>query len=84
MGTFSVVEKKCATCKSNCVWSGKETSGHGKCFVGYTPVTKADLIRAMNDEELADELLEWFACFMAVEWSRDMVLDLLKQEVRDD
>ena len=48
------------------------------------PKTKADRIRAMSDEELADELLEWFACFTAVEWSRDMILDWLKQEVKDD
>lgn len=45
--------------------------------------TNADRIRAMTDEELADELLEWFACFMAVEWSRDMILDYLKQEAKE-
>lgn len=47
------------------------------------PVTQADRIRAMSDEELADELLEWFACFTAVEWSKGMILDWLKQEAID-
>ena len=46
--------------------------------------TNADRIRSMSDEELADELLEWFACFMAVEWSRDMILDCLKKEVTSE
>ena len=47
-------------------------------------ITNADRIRAMTDEELADELLEWFACFMAVEWSRDMILDWLKANAKDE
>lgn len=45
-------------------------------------VTNADRIRSMDDDELADELLEWFACFTAVEWSRDMILNWLKKEVK--
>lgn len=48
------------------------------------PKTKADRIRAMTDEELADELLEWFACFMAVEWSREQIIEYLKQEATND
>lgn len=48
------------------------------------PKTKADRIRAMTDEELADELLEWFACFMAVEWSREQIIEYLKKEATDD
>lgn len=52
---------------------------------GYkTKQTNADRIRAMTDEELADELLEWYAVFYAVEWSRDMILDWLKQECDDN
>lgn len=49
----------------------------------FKPMTNADRIRAMDDDELADELLEWFACFTAVEWSRDMILDYLKKEAED-
>lgn len=48
---------KCKTCKSRCAWAGREASEHGKCLVGYTPMTNADRIRAMTDEELA----EWMA-----------------------
>lgn len=47
-------------------------------------VTNADRIRSMTDEKLADELLEWYEVFYAVEWSRDMLLDWLRQEVSDD
>ena len=45
------------------------------------PITNADRIRAMTDEELADELLTAFAAFYDVEWSKEAVLDWLKQEV---
>ena len=52
----------CKTCKSHCAWVGKEQSEHGKCLVGYTPITNADRIRAMTDEEMAefiaDDLIE--------------------------
>jgi hypothetical protein len=48
----------CKTCKSPCAWAGKEESEHGKCLVGYTPITNADCVRAMSDEELA----EWLSC----------------------
>lgn len=48
----------------------------------YRMATNADRIRSMTDEDLADELLEWFACFTAVEWTRDMILDWLKKEVK--
>lgn len=43
--------------------------------------TNADRIRAMTDEELADELLTAFAAFYDVEWSKEAVLDWLRQEV---
>lgn len=52
--------------------------------VQLPPMTYADHIRAMSDEEMAAELLEWFACFMAVEWSRDMILNWLKEEAKGD
>ena len=45
------------------------------------PQTNADRIRAMSDEELAKELLDYFAAFYDVEWTVDMLLDWLKQEV---
>lgn len=45
--------------------------------------TNADKIRDMTDEELADELLEWYAVFSVVEWSKEMILDWLKQEAAE-
>ena len=42
--------------------------------------TNADRIRSMSDEELADELMEWYACFSSVEWTKEMLVDWLKQE----
>lgn len=71
-----------------------ECSDRWKCGAGYDLRRKrrgcekakkpakrsnADRIRSMTDEELADELVEWFACFSAVEWTREMICDWLKQ-----
>lgn len=42
--------------------------------------TNADLIRAMTDEELADEILKWFNWLNAVEWDEDRIINWLKQE----
>ena len=46
-------------------------------------LTNAERIRAMTDEELADELLTAFAAFYDVEWSKEAVLDWLKQEAKE-
>lgn len=45
--------------------------------------SNADRIRAMSDEELADELLTAFAAFYEVEWSKDAVFDWLKREATE-
>ena len=37
-------------------------------------------LRAMTDEELADEILELFTAFYEVEWSYETLLNWLKQE----
>ena len=42
--------------------------------------TNADIIRAMTDEELADEILKWFNWLNAVEWDDDRIINWLKQE----
>ena len=47
------------------------------------PLTNADRIRAMTDEELAEEILRWFNWLNAVEWDDNRILDWLKQEVDD-
>jgi len=52
-------------------------------FEQRKPLTNADRIRAMNDEELADEILSWFNWLNAVEWNDKRILDWLRQEVSD-
>ena len=46
----------------------------------YYP-SNADHIRAMTDEELADEILRWFNWLNAVEWDDKRIIGWLKQEV---
>lgn len=46
----------------------------------FKPITKADHIRAMTDEELAETMLDCFAAFYDVEWSKQDILDWLKEE----
>jgi hypothetical protein len=48
----------------------------------YYP-SNGDRIRSMSDEELADELFDLFAAFYDVEWSKEVLLDWLKQEAQD-
>lgn len=64
---------------------GRSPLARSTCY-GYEKgnPTNADRIRAMTDEELAKELLDYFAAFYDVEWTVDMLLDWLKQEVSDD
>ena len=44
------------------------------------PKTRADLMRSSTDEEIADELIDWFVAFYDIEWSRDTVLEFLREE----
>lgn len=46
--------------------------------------SNADRIRAMTDEELADEILGWFNWLNAVEWDDKRIIGWLKQEVMND
>lgn len=48
------------------------------------PITNADRIRSMTDEELADEILRWFNWLNAVEWDDKRIIGWLKQEVSTD
>ena len=43
--------------------------------------TNGDLLRSMDNEALADELLDVFAAFYCVEWSKDAILKWLNTEV---
>lgn len=50
-------------------------------FSPSEPITNADRIRSMTDEELADEILSWFNWLNAVEWDDNRILKWLQQEV---
>lgn len=80
-------QKFCINCKSHCVWAGKDGEPeHKKCLVGYTPITNADRIRSMSDEELA----KWIAFetegigFDSFEEFEKGWLEWLKEEVEDE
>lgn len=51
--------------------------------VQKTIITNADRIRALSDEELADEILSWFNWLNAVEWNDKRILDWLRQEASE-
>lgn len=66
-----------------------DTTFQGDGKVVYVPVvvntvprkqTNADRLRAMSDEELADEILRWFNWLNAVEWDDKRIIDWLKEE----
>ena len=44
---------QCEHCKAHCIWRGSSNFPEHGCLVGYVPITNADRIRAMTDEELA-------------------------------
>jgi hypothetical protein len=44
------------------------------------PITNADRIRSLTDDELADEILSWFNWLNAVEWDDKRIIEWLKQE----
>ena len=47
---------------------------------GKKPVTNYDRIVSKSPEELAETMLDCFAAFYDVEWSKQDILDWLKQE----
>ena len=47
----------CKNCKAHCALVGKERDVNYKCLAGYVPITNADRIRAMSDEELAENVI---------------------------
>jgi hypothetical protein len=47
------------------------------------PKSNADRIRSMTDEELAEAMLDCFAAFYDVEWSKQDILNWLKQEASE-
>lgn len=69
------IRKECATA-FDIHWLGKDDCPYDKCPFQ----TNADRIRAMTDEELADEILRWFNWLNAVEWDDKRIINWLKQE----
>lgn len=55
-----------------------------------SPITRADLIRRMTDEELANEIYEWVLMYMPPdlrdysETTRCSILNKLKQELKEE
>lgn len=47
---------QCEHCKAHCIWRGSSYFPEHGCLVGYVPMTNADRIRGMTDEELAEFL----------------------------
>lgn len=73
-------------CKAPCIWKGgTHMPAHG-CIVGYVPITNADSIRAMTDEELAKFIENpsgkpWYRC-SECKWEscKECCLEWLRQE----
>ena len=49
----------------------------GEACQHQTP-SNADRIRAMSDDELADEILDWLVAMYSVEWTPKNILSWLK------
>ena len=60
-------------------WCSDMFNPNGECEY-FKPITNADKIRSMSDEDLANEVLEWLNALYAVEWTYQNILDYLKQE----
>jgi hypothetical protein len=76
LAKYEDAEERCNPCKPTQLECGE-------CEFAK-PITNADRIRAMTDEELADEILSWFNWLYAVEWDDKRIIEWLKQEVSTD
>ena len=77
---------KCEICKADCVFKG-EKDLKPECR-GFIPMTNADRIRAMSDEELA-ELLMWYCPYPnrkeeCEQGCEKCVAEWLKSPVKED
>lgn len=55
-----------------------------ECILNPKPPTNADRIRAMSDEELADEILRWFNWLNAVYWDDHRIINWLREEYKSE
>ena len=73
--------------KEMCKQSG-EYSGESTVFCAGRRfyISNADHLRELPDEELAEEIMNWFAALYTVEWSTETVLEYLREpyEVKHD
>jgi hypothetical protein len=80
-----MIMTNCKDCTTNCVYRGKDNEARCGGFVGT--ITKADRIRAMSDEELA-EFISDCGCpnhsMDCMKSCKDCTLKWLKQPVEDD
>jgi hypothetical protein len=65
------------------LWEIQELLQTRKFFFSLPPQSNADRIRSMTDEELAEAMLDCFAAFYDVEWSKQDILNWLKQEASE-
>ncbi len=78
--------EECKRCKGECGYIG--IIGEWACQ-GFVPMTNADRIRAMSDEEIADKLFSEVCSLIPLEYCRkfenchDCVHEWLKQEVSE-
>ena len=73
----------CKTCESETCWNAGHDTYINKCsvFVSPKPVTNADRIRSMNDEELAEWLCDIAGWLPMYEGKMHPILDWLKEAV---
>ena len=76
----------CKLCLADCAFSGKDMK-KGTCK-GYIPMTNADRIRAMSDEELLDfmkkSVANAYMCKIMRTEPMFLTLDWLQQPVKED
>lgn len=76
----------CKLCLADCAFSGKDMK-KGTCK-GYIPMTNADRIRAMSDEELLDfmkkSVANAYMCKIMRTEPMFLTLEWLQQPVKED
>lgn len=61
-------------------WSVTKELGDQPELTLDKPFTNFERFKAMTVDEMADALLDWFAAFYAVEWSKEEIINWLQQE----
>lgn len=72
----------CKLCLADCAFKGKDMK-KGNCK-GYIPMTNADRLSAMSDEEKAKELTMLFYLVSQKTNAEHYILDWLQQPAKED